>query len=176
VPEIGKRIVNMILRFGIEQQAEHARVLFCLHDFDSLLLHDRLIADRLQKPIVHVRHQALRSNSSDAVVNIQVLLVAPTISGRDGVRDALTGLTNILSSAQESRISIALPEAYAPILLLANQQKKIAYELLLELNEFRSWLVPLMSLVEAFWDYGQGPATYICNVFAASRDGAESSH
>jgi hypothetical protein len=67
------------------------------------------------------------------------------------VTDALTGLANILKSANESRISIALPEAYAPLLLLANQQKKIADELSLDLNEFRSSLIPLIPLVANLW-------------------------
>ncbi len=150
MPEIGKRIIDSILRFGV-QPTENARVFFYLYDFDSSLLHDKSVADKLQNPVVQVRHRSLQSTSSAAVENIQALLIAPTISGRDGVHDALTGLANILRSASESRISIALPGAYASLLLLANQQKKIADDLSLDLNEFRSWLAPLTSLVANLW-------------------------
>jgi len=151
VPEIGKRIVDTILAFGVQQQSEYARVLFYLYDFDSSLLRDKSVADKLQNSLVQVRDRSLQSNSTSAVENIQALLIAPTISGRDGVRDALTGLAHILRSANESRSSLALPAAYATLLLLANQQKKIADELSLDLNEFRSLLSPLIPLVANLW-------------------------
>lgn len=155
MPEIGKQIVDTILRFGELQKTEHARVLFYLHDFDPSLLHDKLIANKLQNPVVQVRHRALQSNSNDAVANIQALLIAPAISGRDGVHDALTGLANILKSASESRSSIALPEAYNSILLLASQQESLAKDLSLDLDEFRAWLVPLIPLVTNLWAWAK---------------------
>jgi len=150
-PEIGKRIVDTILGFGMRQQTEHAMVLFYLHDFDSSLLRDELIADKLQGPIVQVRQRSLQSNSSNAVMNIQALLIAPAISGRDGVSDALTGLANVLKSASAQRASIALPEAYESLLLLANERERIAEDLSLDLSEFRSWLAPLIPLVANLW-------------------------
>jgi len=154
-PKVGKCIVDTILRFGVEQQTEHARVLFYLHDFDSALLRDKLIAEKLQSPLVEVRRRSLQGNSNEAVVNIQALLIAPTISGRDGVHDALTGLANILRSASGPRASIALPEAYNSLLLLAHQQENIAKELSLSLEEFRAWLAPLISLVANLWVQGK---------------------
>jgi hypothetical protein len=150
VPVIGKRIVDTILRFGV-QQTDNARVLFYLYDFDSSLLRDKSVVDKLQGPVIQARHRALQSTSSAAVENIQALLIAPTISGRDGVNDALNGLASILKSASESRISIALPVAYESLIVLANQQKKIADDLSLELEEFRSWLTLLVSLVANLW-------------------------
>ena len=110
-----------------------------------------MIADKLQGPIVQVRQRSLQSNSSNAVMNIQALLIAPAISGRDGVSDALTGLANVLKSASAQRASIALPEAYESLLLLANERERIAEDLSLDLSEFRSWLAPLIPLVANLW-------------------------
>lgn len=151
VPEAGKRIVDTILRFGVQQQADHAGTLFYLYDFDSSLLRDDSVAKKLQNSVTQLRQRSLQSKSSDAVANIQALLIAPTISGRDGVSDALAGIVNILKSAAESRPSIALPEAYLSLLLLANQQKRMADELAVGPDEFRSWLTPLISLVAKLW-------------------------
>jgi hypothetical protein len=150
-PEIGERIVDTILRLGVERQHEHALTIFYLHDFDSSLLRDKSVADKLQDVLAQLRQASLQSNSSNAVADIQALLLASTISGRDGVRDALTGLANILKSVSTSRCSIALPEAYASLLLLANQQKRIADDLSLDLEEFRSWLTQLSPLVANLW-------------------------
>jgi hypothetical protein len=141
---------------GVQQKSDHARVLFYLYDFDSSLLRDGSVVDKLRNSVVQVRHRSLQSNSSDSVENIQALLIAPMISGRDGVRDALAGLAKILQSASESRTSIALPGAYASLLLIANQDKKIADDLSLDLNEFRSWLTPLISLVANLWIQAKG--------------------
>jgi len=152
MPEIGKRIVDTILRFGAQQKSEHAQTLFYLYDFDSSLLSDELVAEKLQNTVVQVRHRSLQSGSSDSIANIQALLIAPTISGRDGVQDALTGLADILKSVSERRSSIALPDAYLSLLLLANQQKRIADDLSLNLDEFKSWLTPLITLVAGLWE------------------------
>lgn len=151
VPELGQRIVDAVLRFGVQQKTEHARVLFYLHDFDSTLLRDASVADKLRGPVIEMRHRALQSNASDAVENIQALLLAPVISGSDGVHNALDGLTRILKSVSGPRISIALPSAYQPLLLLATRQQKIADALSLSLDSFRSWLTPILKLVISLW-------------------------
>jgi len=150
-PELGQRIVDAVLRFGVQQKTEQARVLFFLHDFDPALLRDASVADKLRDAVIQVRHRSLQSNASNAVENIQALLLAPAISGRDGVHDALDGLARILKPVSEPHLSIALPLAYEPLLLLANQQQKIAEDLSVSLDSFRSWLAPILELVIDFW-------------------------
>ncbi len=150
-PELGQRIVEMVLRFGVQQETEYARVLLYLHDFDPALLRDASVANKLRDPVIQVRHRSLQSNASNAVENIEALLLAPMVSGRDGVHDALDGLARILKSASEPNPSMALPFAYDPLLLLANEQGKIADDISLSLESFRSWLSPILELVITLW-------------------------
>ncbi len=151
VPDLGRRIVDTILRFGVQQESEHARVLFYLHDFDPALLRDASVADKLRDPVIQVRHRSLQSNASNAVENIEALLLAPAISGSDGVHDALDGLARILKLAVEPGLSIALPFAYGPLLLLANEQQKIAAEILVSVESFRDSLHPILRLIIELW-------------------------
>lgn len=150
-PELGRRIVSTILHFGLQQDSENARLLFYLHNFDAALLRDDSIRNKLQDTVKKVRLRATVINSSNAVENIQALLLAPAVSGYDGVKDALTGLTRILESAKESHPSIALPFAYDTLLLLTVRQQQIAIDISVSLDEFRSWLQPLVPLVINLW-------------------------
>lgn len=150
-PELGERIVDTVVRFGVQQETEYARVLFYLHDFDPALLSDTSLADKLRASVMQVRHRSLQTNASNAVENIEALLLAPAIAGGDGVHDALDGLARILQSAGESRVSIGLPFAYGPVLLLANEQHKIADGISLSLESFRSWLSRILELVINLW-------------------------
>jgi len=150
-PDIEQRIISNILRFGLEQESEHANVLFYLHNFDQELLQDRLVQETLQDAVKHVRHSATRTNTSNVVENIQALLLASGVAGRSGVEDALQGLTLILRSVGERRPSIGLPSAYDPLLLLADRQNRIARDISVSAEEFRAWLVPLVALIVDVW-------------------------
>jgi hypothetical protein len=139
-PELGHRIIRMILHVGLNQETEHANVLFYLHNFDSALLREASVRDTLHDTVIHVRRKAAGINSSDVVDNIQALLLAPAVSGNDGVKDALNGLTMILSSAVGPHQSIALPYAYAPLLLLVDHHQQIADDISISPEEFRALL------------------------------------
>lgn len=151
IPELGHRIVTAILRFGLEQESENARVIFYLHDFDLKLLKDPSIKESLQDTLLAVRQRATRINSSDVVEKIQALLLAPVISGCEGVDAALDGIKLILNSASGKKQSIAMSYAYDPLLLLVNKYHDIAQALDMREEEFQSKLQPLFPLLIELW-------------------------
>lgn len=150
-PNLEKRIVETILRYGLEQESEHTRLFFYLHNFDKSLLHDTSIRDKLQDTISQVRTCAKEINSSNAVEHIQALLLAPNLSGLDGVKDALDGLSRILLSAHDEHPCLALPFAYDPLLQLVEFQGQIARDISVKLDTFRSWLLPIYELTTNLW-------------------------
>jgi len=149
--DLGQRVISAILRFGLEQESESARVIFYLHDFDVKLLKDPSIKEALQDSLQTVRQSAKRINSSDVVDKIQALLLAPVISGRDGVEDALDGLSMILASAKEQKQSIALPYAYDPLLLLINKKNDIAKAINVSDTAFEDKLKPFLAQLTELW-------------------------
>ena len=151
MPDLGRRIVATVLRFGLHQESERTRVLFYLHNFDAALLRDAALANELQDTVTEIRRRSQLVKTSNVVESIQALLLAPIISGQDGVKDALDGLASVLRSAADARPSIALPVAYDPLLLLANQQQQIASDISMSLDSFRSWLDPILTLVVDLW-------------------------
>jgi hypothetical protein len=150
-PELGRRIVSTILRFGLKQETENTRLLFYLRNFDSALLRDASVRDKLQETIKQVRRKAIEINTSNVVEHILALLFAPAISSCDGIKDALDGLTRIIQSAKTPRPSIVLPIAYDPLLLLADSQQHIATDISVDLDTFYSWLQPLIPLIIDLW-------------------------
>jgi hypothetical protein len=150
-PELGHRIVETYLRFGIGQETQQAQVLFYLHDFDSNLLRDPAIAERLRDTVAYVRRQAQQINSSNAVENIVALLTAPVISSREGVESALLALSRILETAGELYNNMSLPYAYEPLLLLAQQKDQIAKDIFVTDHEFELLILPILDLVREVW-------------------------
>jgi hypothetical protein len=151
-PELGQRIIATVLHFGLKQESENARVLFYLHDFDQTLLVDPSIREALQETVTKVRQKAAGINSSNVVEQIQALLLAPAVSGIDGVKDALNGVTLILRSATETRPSIALSYAYDPLLLLARNHQRIASVLDMSAESFQDELKPIFLLIIDLWN------------------------
>jgi len=154
-PDLGGRILATILRFGLLQEGGIARVLFYLRNFDATLLRNTAIAQQLQGTVAGLRHRAQEANSSSVVENIQALLMAPLVSGAEGVKDAIAGLDRVLGSVSEDRPSIGLPFAYSPLLLLAEQQAQIATDLTLSVDAFRHWLHPICNRVIELWNVGK---------------------
>jgi hypothetical protein len=150
-PELGRRIVSTILRFGLQQETEHARLLFYLRDFDAALLRDSDVRDKLQETMKQIRQKAIGINSSNVVEHILALLLAPAISSGDGIKVALDGLTSIIASAKTKRPSIVLPIAYDPLLLLADSQERIANDISVDPDTFKLWLQPLIPLIVDLW-------------------------
>ena len=148
---LGTRILQQIMRFGTEQETEHARVFFYLHDFDPALVRSTDIKARLQSAILDVRAKSKEINASNANEYIQALLLAPVVTGIEGVRDAVSALAKILESARSNHPSIALPYAYAPLLLLATEQLRIANDLSMPPPSFQAELEPIFDLVVELW-------------------------
>lgn len=150
-PDLGKRIVASILRFGSIQESLSAQVLFYLHDFSSELLADSAVKDQLQGAIKLVRERSLKINSSNAVENIMAILVAPKVAGSDGVNDALNGLNKIFQSAGEKNVSIAFQSGYQPLIHLANHSKLIAEDASINQKDFDLRLSALFILLSNVW-------------------------
>jgi hypothetical protein len=150
-PELGRRIFSTVLRFGLNQETEHARLLFYLQDFDVTSVDNEPMLGQLNEIVDDVRRKAGVINASYAVENIRALLVASTITRKDGVKDAVDALIRIMGSATAKRPSISFPFAYAALLLLAAQQSKIAKDISVDIEEFRSWLKPILDLLPIVW-------------------------
>jgi hypothetical protein len=150
-PELGRRIFLTVLRFGLNQETEHARLLFYLQDFDLDSINSEPLLGQLHQVVDDVRSKARATNASDAVNNIRALLISSTISRKDGVKEAIDALTEIVSSATTARPSISFAYAYEALLLLAAKQNKIAKDISIEDDEFRSWLKPILDLLTPLW-------------------------
>jgi hypothetical protein len=146
-----ERIVSTVMRFGIQQQTEHAHLLVYFHDFDLTTITDVNTLKGLKDVVDDVRKHANQINASNAIYCINALLFAPKLSGSSGVLDALEAVTRILRSAAEGRPSMSVAHAYEPLRILADRQKEIATDSALSYTEFRAKLKDLLPLVEAVW-------------------------
>ena len=155
VLDLGRRIVSAILRFGLQPGGGSARVFFDLHNFDAALLRDASIMDALGPTVAEVRRRSQLTNSSGVAADIQALLLAPSVSGESGVKDAITGLDRVLKSVGDSPPSMGLPFAYSALLLLAGGQQQIASDVSISIGTFRSWLDPILERVIDLWAVGK---------------------
>jgi hypothetical protein len=148
---LGRRIFLTVLRFGLNQETEHARLLFYLQDFDLDSINNEPLLGQLNQVVDDVRSKARATNASNAVDNIRALLIASTISRRDGVKEAIDALIQIVNSATTTHPSISFAYAYEALLLLAAKQSKIVKDISVEVDEFRSWLKPILDLLGSLW-------------------------
>jgi len=97
----GARQARSLNYIKVRNRTEHGdrALFFNLRDFDPDLLHDPTIINAVQPAVQKLRKEVERINSTAAAGNVQSLLLSPTISGRDGVKDALRALRAILQSA-----------------------------------------------------------------------------
>jgi hypothetical protein len=149
---LGRDILGVILRFGVEQDSEHARLFFYLHDFDERLLRDPELRKKLTGPVDHARQQALETRSSRVTEAIYALLLAPVVSGYDGIRDALEGLRLVLKSVDSERESIGLHGAYDPVLLLVEREAEIRNVLSGREDWFQGKLLEIGELIAHLWE------------------------
>jgi hypothetical protein len=152
---LGKRIVSAILRCGSLFEGQHAKVIFYIHDFDSALLRDPAVVEMLSESVIKVRNNALLSTASNAVENIQSLLLSPVISGRDGITDAISGFIKILKSINDSRPSISFSTAYQPLLLIAQRNIKFTENQSLGLDLMQNQLDSILELIINVWEKGK---------------------
>jgi hypothetical protein len=150
-PELGRRIFATILRFGLNQETEHARLLYYLQDFDLDFVKNEPLLSELSYVVDDVRSKARTTNASDAVSNMCALLISSSISGRDGVKEAVDALVQVMASAMTARPSLSFAFAYDALLLLAARQTKIAKDISVEIDEFRAWLKPMLDLLPNIW-------------------------
>lgn len=129
-PVLGQRVLEAILRFGT-QETQSSELLFYLRDFDVVLLRDPIIVATLQPTIQALRKRVESVNSSATAGEIQALLLSPTISGVEGVMDAVNALRKVVRSSEGSQPSIALSYGYAPLQMLVDRQQAFADELIL---------------------------------------------
>jgi len=152
--ELGRRIVSTVLRFGLNQKTEHVRLLYYLYRFDLASVHEEPTRTQLQEVILEVRKQALTVNASNSMNNICALLLASSVTGKDGIEDALEAIRLILESAVGPRphVSLSFPIAYNAFIILAERQEKIASDILISVDKFREKLDPLMDLIFKVWN------------------------
>ncbi len=149
--ELEEQVSSTILRFGLNQETEHTRLLFHLQDLDvSTVLDDKLL-QQLSVVVDDVRSNARRINASNAVDNIRALLVAPAIAGRDGVLDAIDALERIMRSALDGTSRVSFPYAYAALDMIAPLSVKIAAALSIEPIELQAWLQPVAETLPKVW-------------------------
>ncbi|KAB1070162.1 hypothetical protein [Methylobacterium planeticum] len=146
-----RRIAEMVLRFGLGQESEAATLIFALRDFDPPLLNEPEVVTRLRPAIEDLREVATNIRRSDVVDKIVALLLAPAASGRSGVQDALSGLREVIRSSATAQPSIAISQAYEPLILLAAEKETLAAGLSLDEEEFETWLAPLFQDALDFW-------------------------
>lgn len=124
---LGPEIVREILRIGLDQESERRNILFYLHDFDAQLLTDPQVVAKLSEHgiVSELAANARRHGSSLVGGAISSLLLAPSVSGHDGVEAALLGLHEVLKSASEASPSVGLAMAYGTLLSLLNTRAKL---------------------------------------------------
>ncbi len=147
--QLERRVVELLLRNGIEQESEHASLMYYLRAFDASLLEDSELRVRLQEIVKSIETKARMVNSSASLGNIQALLSVPTISGLSGVRTALGSLDEILKSADRNTIS--LPMAYSSLMQIANEHNEIAAGVGIPDSEFLEMLMPVIGPLQNLW-------------------------
>jgi hypothetical protein len=154
--DVGRQILGAILRFGIGQDSEQIRVFFYLHDFGPDVLRDPVFRERLAGPLAHARRGALEIQSSRVTESISALLLAPAVSGYDGIHDALEGISRVLNFTEGKRESIGLHMAYDPVLLLVEQYEEIRACLPERLEWFSARMEEIARLVARLWKASVG--------------------
>lgn len=149
--KVREKVLSTILRFGGAQESEMTRVVFYLHDFDRELLTDPLVRSKLGPAVDETRKSALQISSSNVSDSIEALLIAPALSGRDGLLDALEGLQRVIASARSKRASLGLAFAYDPILDLCSYAEDIRREIGDE-TEWRRRLDGLATALADLWE------------------------
>ncbi len=150
-PELSDRAVTTILKFCIHQQTEHARLLFFLSDFDSVLLRQQTTLPELAEVVSDVRKKAKTIQASNAIDNVQALLSCPAVAGVDGIRDAVESLQWSIDSAVTGRISMAFPFAYAAVQMLSTQFSHIVEALSVRPEDVRAWIGVLFDPIVKVW-------------------------
>ena len=161
--DLDNRIVSTILRFGLNQKTEHARLLFYLYQFDLRSVYQEPMATQLREVVSDVRKQALTINASNAMDNVRALLLASSAAGLDGIKDALNAVTLALNSVfgDARRVAMALPFTYQAFIILSERQEQIAKDVSVSLEGIPTWLRPLVDQIVEVWSQAaKNPAIF----------------
>lgn len=150
--ELARRVLDAIFRFGTSSEGEALNVTFYLHDFDRQLLAGSELRPRLDAALEEIRRMA-GTNSTSQSQAIDALLIAPALSGKLGLHDALNGLVHLLASSTTARPSLGLADGYDPLLDLCQYHQEIRREL----GDEALWLEQIEQLRDALvslWTQG----------------------
>lgn len=164
-PVVERDLTAVILRFGLQQSTEHARLLFQLFQFGIRSLPDKDMMVQLDSAVADVRKKALNVNASNAMANIKALLLAAWAAKAPGVKDALEALRQAIEGAtgDRRRVPIAFPYAYDVFILLAQHQQQIAADIGVDLKEFQAWLQPFVDSIVSVWAKAESDPSIFAN-------------
>jgi hypothetical protein len=158
-PELGVRCADTILRFGLAAGNENVRMLFLLKYLAPYISQGFIGNGRLKEIITDLRRRARQIRSTAAIGPIVALLEVPALSEREGIDDALGGLSEILRSAATGQPSLSLASAYEGLLQLARNRDNLLSALRLTTDEWKRLLEPVMvSLLDAWRAATANPA------------------
>lgn len=152
--ELGTRLAQVILRFGLGQRTEFASLLYYLRDFVASglpLANTGDIREQLDEVTEHVSQQANSLNSSNAIENINALLLAASFVKPGAVLGALDSFVRILETADKESRSISFPFAYSTLLLLARDHNLISNSIPQHAAEYNERLSRILTLVKRVW-------------------------
>jgi hypothetical protein len=148
--DIGERVLATILKFGTDQGTENSGLLFYLQELDPKLLGDpRIIA--AARPALEKVRDLLKQNSSAAAHNIQSIFLAPPISGRDLLSDAVSALRHVIASVPGRNASLSFPVAYSAVMQLVQQKPTLATVSGVSAEQISEWFEGLFSDVTLMW-------------------------
>ena len=161
--DFDNRIVATILRFGLNQETEHTRLLFYLYQFDLKSVYQEPTLSQLREVVQKVRKQALTINASNSMDNIRALLLAPAAAGPEGIKDALKAISDALNTAFGDKrwLALSFPVAYEAFIVLAQTQEQIAKGISQSTGEFQRLLYPIIDQIVAVWgEAAKNPAIF----------------
>jgi tetratricopeptide (TPR) repeat protein len=148
--DIGERVLTTILNFGVGQGTENSALLFYLRELNSDLFHDpRVIA--AVRPTLETVRDSFKENSSAITHNIQSIFIAPSISGRKLIADAVAMLRRVIASVPGRNGSLSFPVAYSAILQIAQQKAALANVADVSEGLINEWFAGLFDEVSLMW-------------------------
>jgi hypothetical protein len=153
--ELGSRVVATIVRFGLNQKSEHAHILLYLQDFDLASLQEPSASQKLEEVVRYVQTQASNINASNAIYNINALIYASKIAGKQGFATALESFQRVLETAGSKHRSISLSQGYGTLSLLVDRRQQIELDTLLTADELNICLHSILELVLQIWKIGK---------------------
>jgi len=148
--DIGERVLATILKFGTDQGTENSSLLFYIQELDpKLLSNPRIIA--AARPALENLRTSLKQNSTAAAQNIQSIFLAPPISGRDLLSDAVTALRHVIASVPGRNASMSFPVSYSAVMQLIQQKPTLASVSGVSAEQVNEWLDGLFSDVVLMW-------------------------